>query len=122
MSTRKTLGRVRKTQRGFETVQFKDHYGHSCSVQQSSLAIYRSPGTSALWIGPNDAEPKVMARLAGSVGVQTQVAEGWVPYPIPEEVSLYTRMHLNRRQVAALIGHLQSWLDTGSLKIRKETE
>jgi hypothetical protein len=28
-------------------------------------------------------------------------------------VSLTTRMHLNREQVAGLIQHLQTWLDTG---------
>jgi hypothetical protein len=27
-------------------------------------------------------------------------------------------MHLNREQVAGLIGHLQSWLKTDSFKIR----
>lgn len=116
----KTLGRVKRTGRGFEIVEFKDLNIHSCSVQQSSLAIYQKPGTSALWIGPNDADPKVLHYLAGSVGVRTDATEGWVSYPIPDAVNLSTRMHLNRRQVSALIKHLQAWLDTGSLRVRKE--
>jgi hypothetical protein len=91
-------------------------------VQQSSLAIWQTPGTSALWMGTNDANPLVMHRDAASVGVQTDKTEGWVPYPIPEEVQLNTRMHLHRKQVAALIQHLQSWLDTGSLKLQKAKE
>lgn len=103
---------------GWKTVPFKDHYGHACSLQQSSLAIYQQPGISAVWLGPNDAEPKVMAREAARVGVKTTETTGWVPYPIPEQVSLYTRMHLNRKQVAALIRHLQAWLDNGSFVIK----
>lgn len=114
----KRLGRVKRTQRGFEHIEFLDHYKKRCSVQQSSLAIYQQPGTSALWIGPNDASPMVMAVNAASVGVKTDAAVGWVPYPIPECVSLSTRMHVNRQQVAALIKHLQAWLDTGSLKVK----
>lgn len=117
---RKTLGRVKRTQRGFETVEFKDHYGHKCSVQQSSLAIYQKPGTSALWIGPDDANPQVLHHQAAGLGVKTEATEGWVPYPIPECVLLNTRMHVNRKQVATLIKHLQAWLDTGSLRVRKE--
>jgi hypothetical protein len=83
-------------------------------------AIFNPPGSSALWLGTDDADPKVLHHQAASVGVHTTSTEGWVPYPIPEEVSLNTRMHLNRHKVEALIHHLQAWLDTGSLKIRRE--
>ena len=43
--------RVEKTERGFEIIRFKDHYGEECSLQQSSLAEYERPGTSAVWFG-----------------------------------------------------------------------
>ena len=102
------------TARGFEIVKFADCYGVQCSLQASSLAEHEKPGTSAVWLGPNDAAPKVMASQARSLGVDTTERTGWVPYPIPPEVSLTTRMHLDREQVAALILHLQNWLDNGS--------
>lgn len=95
-------------------MEFKDHYGHPCSLQASSLAIYQQPGTSAVWLGVDDADPKVLWHQAESVGIHTSAREGWVKYPIPEEVSLSTRMHLNRKQVAALIVHLQAWLEKGT--------
>ena len=93
-------------------VEFKDYYGAPCSLQASSLAIYKQPGTSAVWIGIDDAQPKVMASQAAALGINTEKTTGWVPYPIPKEVSLNTRMHLDRKQVKALIGHLQVWLDS----------
>ena len=104
------LGETKKTGRGFEIINFADRYGISCSLQASSLAEYEKPGTSAIWLGPDDAQPKVLASKAGSVGVKTEETTGWVPYPMPSEVSLATRMHLDRKQVKALIGHLENWL------------
>lgn len=38
----------RKTERGFERGEFKDHYGEDCSIQQSSLAT-----EDAIWLGRN---------------------------------------------------------------------
>jgi hypothetical protein len=93
-------------------IEFKDHYRTPCSLQASSLAIYEQPGTSAIWLGCDDAQPQVLATKAASVGVETTDTTGWVPYPIPKDVMLTTRMHLNREQVKALIGHLYAWLDS----------
>ena len=45
---------VRYTERGFEIIDFTDEYGEKCSLQQSSLAIYEPPGTSAIWFGVNE--------------------------------------------------------------------
>lgn len=94
-------------------IRFKDRYGCPCSLQISSLADYEQPGISAVWLGTDDAAPKVLHGDARRLGVETDATCGWVPYPIPEEVSLTTRMHLDRKQVAALINHLQKWLDEG---------
>lgn len=107
----KMLGKQKKTDNGFPKVEFKDYYGVPCSLQASSLAIYQQPGTSAIWLGVDDAQPKVMASQAASLGMETEEATGWIPYPIPKEVLLSTRMHLDRKQVKALIEHLQAWLD-----------
>lgn len=108
------LGQVQTTPRGFEIVKFSDRYNAQCSLQQSSLAEYEQPGTSAVWLGVDDAEPVVLASDAAKVGIKTEETCGWVPYPIPEEVMLTTRMHLTREQVESLIGHLRSWLDRGT--------
>ncbi len=42
------------TPRGFELIEFNDHYGQPSSIQASSLALYSTPGTSALWIGAGE--------------------------------------------------------------------
>lgn len=43
-----------KTERGFELVEFADIYGKQCSLQQSSLAKYDQPGTTAVWLGEGE--------------------------------------------------------------------
>jgi hypothetical protein len=43
--------KIRKTERGFQIIEFMDENAQSCTIQQSSLALYEKPGTSALWIG-----------------------------------------------------------------------
>jgi hypothetical protein len=45
------LGEVRLTHRGFQYVEFLDRNNEPCSLQQSSLADFEPPGTSALWLG-----------------------------------------------------------------------
>jgi hypothetical protein len=105
------LGAVEPTSRGFERIDFKDHYGVECSLQASSIAIYDKPGTSALWLGCNDANPRVLVP-----------GQSWQPVKMPADYLADTRMHLNREQVAALIAHLQSWLDTDSLAVAPNHE
>ena len=105
--------KIGKTNRGFELIDFKDHYANGCSLQQSSLALLRQPGASAIWLGVNNANPQIMASQTPQGG------NGWVPFHVPENVLLTTRMHLNRWMVKRLIPHLQEWLDTGSFKIKK---
>jgi hypothetical protein len=90
------LGKVGKTERGFEIVEFKDLYGAECSLQMSSLA-----DKSAVWLGCDDADPKVM--VPGS---------GWKPVEMPNGYIANTRMHLDTKMVQAIIKHLQSWLET----------
>jgi len=88
----KKLGRVRKTNRGFEIIEFCDYNGEACTLQASSLAIYQQPGTSAIWLGcENNAKEHLGHTLS-------------------------PRMHLSYKQVEALMKHLQSWLDRGSFK------
>jgi hypothetical protein len=109
---------VEETGRGFEIINFDDRYGVACSLQQSSLSgdDDEPPGHTAIWLGPNDADPKIMKSKAEELGVPLPSGEvsGWMPYPIPEQVLLTTRMHLDRQLVVQLVHRLQTWLETGS--------
>lgn len=111
------LGEVKRTQRGFEIIEFQDIYGETCSLQQSSKMgdNGEEPGAAAIWLGPSDPKPQVMVRDAIKLGVKKandfEEIAGWTDFPLPGEVSIHSRMHLNREKVEALIQHLQSWLE-----------
>lgn len=45
------LGPITHTARGFQTISFRDRNGQECSLQQSSLADFEPPGSSAVWLG-----------------------------------------------------------------------
>jgi hypothetical protein len=92
------------TGRGFPIIEFQDRYGHECSIQKSSLAT-----EDAIWVGPNDANPQILASMTKEGGT------GWVPYHLPEDVSLYTRMHLTQDQVKELLPILMAFAETGEL-------
>lgn len=94
MRKMKPLGKLKRTARGFEIIEFKDCYGTESSLQASSMALLAKPGPSAVWLG-NDHE---------SVNPLTQEKMG-------------ARMHLNRDQVMALIGHLANWLHRDTFKL-----
>lgn len=42
---------------------------------------------------------------------------GWLPYPIPKDVHISTRMHLTRDQVASLLPALHRFVETGELNV-----
>jgi len=117
------LGEYKKTERGFELIEFRDAYDKACSLQQSSAigdtdGAMENPGSSFVWLGINDGEPIVMKSDAKRLGLPLPPGEvsGWMPYPIPEEVQISTRMHLNREQVEGLVERLQQWLETGDFE------
>jgi hypothetical protein len=99
------------TGRGFALLKFSDLYGARCNVQLSSLVE-----PEAIWLGVESAEPQIMASHAAAFGVETKETAGWVPYPIPDQVLLTTRMHLSREQVAALLPVLQRFAATGEVR------
>ena len=112
-----SLGETKITSRGFEYISFTDRSGVKCGIQQSSLAEYCQPGTSAIWIGCDEANPKIMAVNAGKFGIKTDQTTGWIDYPVPEDVLMNTRAHLDRKQVKALIKHLQKWVKEGTFEL-----
>lgn len=99
--------KVETTNRGFSVIDFTDHNGVECSLQQSSaidLSEDCDAGGSFLWLGCNKAEPKYFVPNGNP---------SWRPVEMPKDYVANTRMHLDRKHAAMLIRQLQSWLDTG---------
>lgn len=96
--------KIKPNARGFAYGEFTDLYGSKCSLQKSSLA-----GTDAIWLGINDANPRILRQ-----------GEGWVNYPIPKEVLLSTRMHLTREDVKYLLPYLMEFARTGEVRQPKK--
>lgn len=112
MSIQEVNDVVQKTERGFELIRFEDKYKLVCSLQQSSAA-----SEECIWLGIDDAKPQILATDALRLGLYDgPVPNGWIPYKIPDEVMLHTRMHLNRDQVQTLIRRLTHWVKTGQLQ------
>jgi len=93
-----------KTNRGFGLIEFTDKYEAKCTLQKSSLAT-----EDAIWLGVDDANPKIMASKVMEGGT------GWVKYLLHPDVMINTRMHLTQEQVADLIPVLQKFVDTGEI-------
>ncbi len=93
-----------KTCRGFTYGKFQDLYNQACSIQESSLATEH-----AIWLGVDDAIPKILASKI------IQGGTGWAEYPIPDDVHITTRMHLDQLMAKELIKELQRFVDTGLL-------
>ncbi len=118
-----SFGKQKKTGRGFPLVTFKDEYGHPCSIQESSACVCENEDGSVddplgwIWLGIDDPDPKIMKCHARAHGLTLPPGEvsGWMPYLLPDEVFVTTRMHLNEKQVRGLITRLQHWLKTGTL-------
>lgn len=105
---------IGKTQRGFSFGEFEDQYGNKCSIQKSSIAT-----RDCIWLGINDPEPQIMSSDAIRLGLRERTYDerdnGWVPYDIPREVLLSSRMHLSREDVKKLLPLLQRFAETGNL-------
>ena len=103
------------TQRGFIKLLFKDSYNKHCSLQESSNAE-----DDYIWLGIEDAEPVIMESDAIKLGLISKDIEpvGWADYPIPNEVLLTTRMHLNKEQATILGLKLLHFGTTGDISER----
>ena len=119
-----------KTCRGFSYLEFQDTGGVECNIQESSACpcedengVVNSPN-GFLWLGVKNPAPQIMKSQAKQYGLQLVPGEevsGWMPYPIPKDVSITTHMHLDEQRVRDLIDVLQRWLKTGDLKTLEKT-
>ena len=89
---------VKKTERGFNYVEFKDRYGENCIIQKSSLAF-----EDAIWFGVNNGNHRIMTN------------EGWKDWEKPKEVLLSDRMHLTQDQVKEILPILDKFAKTGEI-------
>ncbi|KXS55115.1 MAG: Uncharacterized protein AWU57_461 [Marinobacter sp. T13-3] len=94
-----------------------DSHGQAYSIQESSTA-----SEECLWLGLDDADPVIEAPLARQLGIPTSKTVGMVPYPIPKDVILSTRMHLTQTQVKELLPTLQHFATTGRLPAAPDTK
>ena len=102
-----------KTRRGFEVKHFLDSYGIDCSIQESSNA-----DNAFIWLGVHDAEAKIMAvdldKVKGFETIPTPGSSqttGWHKILLPEEVQIFSRMHLDKEQAKWLIKELQYFVE-----------
>ena len=93
-----------KTARGFSLIEFTDYYDKKCSIQKSSIATQ-----DMIWMGIDDPTPEIMAQHTAQGGV------GWVPFFIPKEVSIHTRMHLTKDQAWSIVKILVKFIITGNI-------
>lgn len=123
LSSADLFGVDETTGRGFPRVAFLDEYGEECSIQESSRAVFEDDDGNVsdplgwIWLGIDDAKPQIMKSKAKALGLELPPGEvsGWMPFPVPDDVLMTTRMHLNETQVRGLIARLTLWLETGSL-------
>jgi hypothetical protein len=103
---------IRRTLRGFSTGEFDDRYGLECSIQKSSIAT-----EDCIWLGINNAKPEIMASDAIRLGIDNKgETVGWVPYEVPGEVLMHTRMHLSQENVRSLLPLLIKFAVTGEIE------
>lgn len=96
--------KIEKTCRGFDYSEFVDSYGAKCSLQMSSSA--EEP---KIWLGCDDADPKMLASKTPEGG------NGWVSIPMPDEYIANTRMHLTMKMVRRLLPSLIKFSITGRI-------
>ncbi len=95
------------TERGFPVITFQDRYNVECSIQRSSLAF-----ENAVWFGVDEPDPRIL--IPFRPGLPPEV-RGWMPYPLPENVHITTRMHITKEQMQALLPILTHFAQTGEL-------
>ena len=102
--------KLKKKNRDFAFGSFEDKYGNECSLQKSSLAT-----EDCIWLGLDRAKPLILASKAKENGIETDQAVGWIPFPIPSDVLIGTRMHLTRDMVRDILPMLNRFVETGEL-------
>ena len=105
-----------KTNRGLNYKKFKDDYGEECIIQDSSSI------DPHIWLGVIRPEVKIMYKDAVASGIDVQKDDpntnecGFCTIPLPEDVQIFSLMHLNRKQARELAKQLNFFARNGFLK------
>ena len=109
-----------KTSRGFEVIHFDDDYGVDCSIQESSAV------EPHIWLGVHNPDVSIMYNdldVLPNISVVRDDAfinrRGWCTLSLPNEVRIFSRMHLNKKQAKVLIKQLKYFVRHGYLKEEK---
>lgn len=92
---------LKKTERGFECIEFKDTYGIKCSLQKSSLAT-----KNAIWFGTD---------VTDLIIFEDENRGKYIKTKMPVTFSVNTRMHLTQEQVKELLPYLQRFVEVGEI-------
>lgn len=99
-----------RTERGFLIAEFEDVNGLACSIQESSAICWEGEEEEGdyLWLGIS----------------KTEIKSGppWVDYKLPDNVHVFTRMHLRQSHVKELLPLLQHFAEHGVLPGRGRDE
>ena len=103
------------TNRGFALINFEDTKGNKCSIQESSLV-----DDDYIWLGVSRPTLSMLVSDAPKLGIDIsnrtgEELYGWMDYPIPDEVFIDSRMHLNKRQAKELVKILKVFIRTGDI-------
>lgn len=104
--------KIKKTQRGFQKVEFKDSNNLACSLQISSCA-----GTDRIWLGLDNPDIQEFYPYPRETDESWFKVEDLSPlkHRPQNEIHVFSRMHLTRKQVEKLLPHLQNFVETGKL-------
>lgn len=107
--------KVKHTKRGFDLIEWKDKYGSLCSLQKSSLAT-----DDCIWLGID--EPEIKEFWTDGIPADKNLESKWEDRSKEDlkqnpnnDISIFSRMHLNRKMVERLLPHLQKFVETGEI-------
>lgn len=102
------------TARGFDLINFEDRNGCKCSLQKSSLA-----DEDCVWLGMDEPDIKEFYPYP------RETDESWfevtkedlnkLKHRPQNEIHCFSRMELNREQVAELLPYLQRFVEIGEI-------
>lgn len=103
---------------GYGEIRFTDNYGNECNIQASSACM-----EEAIWVGIINPNPIIKAQDAIKMGLRlppnteknplTGEYCGWIPFPVPNEVLIHSRMNLTREQARNIGKLLLKFADEG---------
>jgi hypothetical protein len=105
----------RITNRGFSIIEFQDDCGEECNIQISSSV------EPHVWLGMSKPKAIIMWKDAKAIGLDLPKKYpecneyGWCDYPLPEDVRIFTRMHLTKKQSFKLALKLLKFAFSGRL-------